>query len=134
MLRFDKATYSSLLFKFILSERLSITLWGFEVLWLKPLLPKDVIVPNCWLLNIYYLLHKSNLFYQFFLLFILISFIFFYFIILQLFSEKYLQLILVFVVVQQVLHILKLWFALFLVLQLLLFFGRFSQGRICKLD
>ena len=32
MLRFDKATYSSLLFKFILSERLSNSLLGSDVL------------------------------------------------------------------------------------------------------
>ena len=32
MLRFDKATYLSLLFKFILSERLSNSLWGADVL------------------------------------------------------------------------------------------------------
>ena len=32
MLRFDKATYVSLLFKFILSERLSSSLWGSDVL------------------------------------------------------------------------------------------------------
>ena len=32
MLRFDKATYLSLLFKFILSERLSNSLWGSDVL------------------------------------------------------------------------------------------------------
>ena len=32
MLRFDKTTYLSLLFKFILSERLSNNLWGSDVL------------------------------------------------------------------------------------------------------
>ena len=32
MLRFDKATYLSLLFKFILSERFSNSLWGSDVL------------------------------------------------------------------------------------------------------
>ena len=32
MLRFDRATYLSLLFKFILSERLSNSLWGSDVL------------------------------------------------------------------------------------------------------
>ena len=32
MLRFDKATYLSLLFKFILSERLSNSLWQSDVL------------------------------------------------------------------------------------------------------
>ena len=32
MLRFDKATYLSLLFKFILSERLCNSLWGSDVL------------------------------------------------------------------------------------------------------
>ena len=31
MLRFSKATYLSLLFKFILSERLSISLWESEL-------------------------------------------------------------------------------------------------------
>ena len=35
MLRFDKAIYLSLLFKFVLSERLSNSLWGSDVLLLS---------------------------------------------------------------------------------------------------
>ena len=38
MLRFDKVTYLSLLFKFTLSERLSNSLWGLDVLLIPELI------------------------------------------------------------------------------------------------
>ena len=47
MLRFDKATYLSLLFKFILSERLSNSLWGSYVL----LFSEFITIVSIWFYN-----------------------------------------------------------------------------------